>query len=359
MKYIVYKTTNLVNNYIYIGVHGTDTLETFDKYLGNGVYTNRPNTYEKAKTCFQQAVKQFGVTNFYRETLATFDTAEEAYALEELLVNDDFLARSDVYNMIRGGVINNTAGKTIYKYSAITGEFISSYPSVTAAAQSVKSSGSTLVHSIKHRFQIRGSVFDFNKVPKIDITMYNFKELQPVYRYKKDGSYDKAFDSLNQAGRYTFDTTATCIQKAARLGYLVKDAYYFSFYKCDKYDKARTEQIKKRPVSQYSSTGDFIKTYTTQEQAEKSNKCANITRAIKTRSKDCNGYYWSLEELPKFNCPVRRIAKKVVKVDELGNELQTWPSANACAKEVGTAVKKVLQGEYRRHKGFIYKYKND
>lgn len=43
----------------------------------------------------------------------------------------------------------------------------------------------------------------------------------------------------------------------------------------------------------------------------------------------------------------------------LGNELQTWPSADACAKEVGTAVKKVLQGEYRRHKGFIYKYKND
>ena len=32
MKYIVYKTTNLVNNYIYIGVHKTNTPYEFDGY---------------------------------------------------------------------------------------------------------------------------------------------------------------------------------------------------------------------------------------------------------------------------------------------------------------------------------------
>ena len=78
MKYIVYKTTNKVNNYIYIGVHKTANPDTFDLYLANGIYINKPETYEKAKTKMQQAVKEYGVKNFFRETLAVFDNAEDA-----------------------------------------------------------------------------------------------------------------------------------------------------------------------------------------------------------------------------------------------------------------------------------------
>ena len=48
MKYIVYKTTNLINNYIYIGVHKTQDPNIFDSYIGCGVYINKPYTYEKA-----------------------------------------------------------------------------------------------------------------------------------------------------------------------------------------------------------------------------------------------------------------------------------------------------------------------
>jgi hypothetical protein len=52
MKYIVYKTTNLINNYIYIGVHGTEDPNIFDGYIGCGVNIHQPHSYEKAKTKF-------------------------------------------------------------------------------------------------------------------------------------------------------------------------------------------------------------------------------------------------------------------------------------------------------------------
>lgn len=52
--YIVYKTTNLVNQKIYIGQHSTENLN--DGYLGSGVL-------------LQKAIKKYGRQNFIRETL--------------------------------------------------------------------------------------------------------------------------------------------------------------------------------------------------------------------------------------------------------------------------------------------------
>ena len=64
MKYIVYKTTNLINGFIYIGVHHTNTPYQFDMYLANGIYINKPDSYKKCKTAMQKAVSEFGVKNF-------------------------------------------------------------------------------------------------------------------------------------------------------------------------------------------------------------------------------------------------------------------------------------------------------
>jgi len=86
--YLVYQTTNLINNKIYIGVHTTKNLK--DGYLGSG----------KALT---HAITKYGRENFKREILFYFDNPEEMFKKEIELVNEEFLKREDVYNLKVGG----------------------------------------------------------------------------------------------------------------------------------------------------------------------------------------------------------------------------------------------------------------
>lgn len=100
--YIVYRTTNLVNQKIYIGKHKQEFHfpVVFDGYFGSGISLNR-------------AIKKYGAENFIRETLHVFYTPEEAYQKEKELVNEAFVARKDTYNMVSGGCGTKFHDKTI------------------------------------------------------------------------------------------------------------------------------------------------------------------------------------------------------------------------------------------------------
>lgn len=95
IKYVVYQTTNLVNGKIYVGQHKT-IKGSKDYYIGSG-------------SLIRQAIKKYGHENFKCEILHEFDTREEAAEMEALIVNEDFIARPDVYNLMVGG--NGPGGK--------------------------------------------------------------------------------------------------------------------------------------------------------------------------------------------------------------------------------------------------------
>ena len=101
--YTIYKVTNNVNGKIYIGSHKTKDIN--DNYMGSGKYLN-------------YAVEKYSIENFTKEILYIFDTPEPMYAKEAELVNVDFVAESNTYNLKIGGFggfdyINST-GKNLY-----------------------------------------------------------------------------------------------------------------------------------------------------------------------------------------------------------------------------------------------------
>lgn len=88
MLHTIYKIENILNGKFYIGKHSTNNLD--DEYMGSGKYIKR-------------AIQKYGIENFRKEILFIFTDENEAYLKEREIVNEEFIKRTDVYNIIIGG----------------------------------------------------------------------------------------------------------------------------------------------------------------------------------------------------------------------------------------------------------------
>jgi len=88
MRYLIYKTTNILNGKYYIGAHIQKKQN--DNYLGSGQILSK-------------AIRKYGRTNFVREILFEFSNEDEMWEKEADLVTLDFVSQSNNYNIMLGG----------------------------------------------------------------------------------------------------------------------------------------------------------------------------------------------------------------------------------------------------------------
>lgn len=88
MYFIIYQTTNIINGKIYVGKHETEDLN--DEYLGSG-------------TLLTKAIRKYGRENFRKTVLHILPHRNAMLNKEKEIVNEEFVARPDTYNLKVGG----------------------------------------------------------------------------------------------------------------------------------------------------------------------------------------------------------------------------------------------------------------
>lgn len=200
IKYIVYITTNMVNGKIYIGVHGTETPDKFDGYLGNSAWANLPNTYNKGKYPIHAAILKYGPSNFRRNVIKVFDSKEEALKMEAELVTEEFIKQSNNYNATVGGGIPPKSNKKVNQYD-LRGVYIKTWDSEVSITNYFKCKAS-ISKVIKNKRNFAGYFWTWEDQKEINIEEYaKTSRFGFVDQYDLEGNYITSYKNANMASQ--------------------------------------------------------------------------------------------------------------------------------------------------------------
>lgn len=360
MKYILYCTTNVVNKFIYVGWHKTENPYEFDGYIGNGISKTTLSKLKHPKTKFEYAVKEYGYKNFVRSTLFIVDTLEEVLRLEEIVVNEEFLKRPDVYNMALGGQAGFDTSIAVYQYSD-KGEFIREYHSQSEAARSVNRVQASIWKAITYKTKCANCFWTTEKLDKINVEEmhdYTDKRCIPIFQYSEDGTFDCGYISIKDAAR-VLGISDSNIGVALKLGRMCNHKYFSTkFYSKLDVKTENKKQERGTLIYQYDLDGNFIAEYKGMPAAKQAlGITSDIYKAIKL-GRTAGNYQWSFKKFDKIAPYPQKSgrAKKVGKFDKDGNLIEEFKSLAKCKAQEGSGVIHVLEGRDEFHKGFIYKY---
>ena len=288
MEYIVYETTNLVNNKFYIGVHKTENSNVFDGYIGCGVYMQNPSSYMNPKTLFQFAVKKYGIKNFRRKVLKVFDNVDDALKLEAELVDINFIKRTDTYNIALGGIeidVTQFSYRSIYKYSA-SGKLVDSYESVTEAAKDAGCEEKTIYRAIKSGMKRGDYYYSYTLTDNFIPSKLPSLKGKTIYVYDLEGNY---VTSLLSGVKNFFNITHYGNIRQAILNDRPYKGYQLSLEKKDKLHKANAPSNTSKRIGCYDLNGNLIEEFSSIKQATKKYG-SGVFRVLNNRQKQTKGF---------------------------------------------------------------------
>lgn len=361
-KYIVYQTINIVNNKIYVGYHKVKDPNKFCGYIGNGVNINYPSTYMNPKYPFQYAVKKYGTSNFKRSTLYIFDTEEEALKKEAEIVNEEFVKRSDTYNVALGGKKRpySPVYTKIYQFD-ISGKQIKCWNDVYEIIDVYQTWKQSFYSAINNKQRLYNFYWSYSS--QINISEYsNPNNSRKVYKYNKDGKCVDIYESINEAGK------VNNVQPGHIIGYVKNgvftDAgYYYSYELYDEYIPKPRLDLKDKILYLYDLQGNFVRSQSTKDFKKEFHihTYKTISNVILNKS-SIQGYQIRLCKKDKIDKYSTKNKKRSVEVYTVSGEfVKEFDSVTAACKELkldSSTVSKILRGCGKTTKGYTIKYKN-
>lgn len=363
MKYIVYLTKNLKSkingiNRIYVGVHQTENPETFDGYLGCGVYVNQPSTYMYGKTPFQKAVKKYGTDAFERTILFVYDLKEDAYEKEKEIVNLDFLKQDYTYNACLGG-ISYSNYKKLYQFD-LEGNLKKVWDFSIEAYEFYGIPMEKFEYAIQDKHPLLDSFWSTTE--NINLSEYSTKPWgspKVTHLYSKNGKWLKEFISRKACGDYLEKDESTICNAIQRQS-LIDDQYYVTDKLTDEFKPKPRIQYMKTKFYVYDKTNKFYGEFIGKEvmnviNLKSWNGIRDIFRDNKGWYKD---FYLSLESIDKVPEKVWKNKIKVDIFDKYGNFIETLNTVKEVKEKYkvpASKIKNIQQGD-RYFKDWIFKY---
>lgn len=288
-EWIVYKTVNLINNHIYIGVHKTK-VGIYDGYIGNDIYKDEDAVKNYA---FHRAVKKYGYKNFKRETLFTYPDSEsgklQAYKKEAELVNREFLKRKDVYNMVLGGKVPSSANEREVAQYDLNGNFIAVYQSLIYATSITGEPKSSIQHCCSKKTYSGKYQWRYFTGNSSNIDAANLKN-KTVYQFDLKGNYITYYKSVTDAAK-SVNTRESNISAVCLGNRTECKSFYWSYKKQFNYNPPSNKCIK---VACYDDFGNLLCVYDSLRDAERKSNISRklITNCIKGKSKHAGKVRW-------------------------------------------------------------------
>lgn len=359
MKYIVYCTTNLVNNKIYIGVHQTEDPEKFDGYIGCGVKISMPSTFMKPKTAFQYAVKKYGIKNFNRVILFVYDNAKDAYKKEAEIVNEDFIKQNTNYNLILGGGEDRPT-EPIYQFDDL-GNLVKKWNTLVEAAEFFNCPNKSFKNAMLYKEKLFG--YFWSRKEQINRKEYsNGTPKKPVYKYLKNGKLIKEYDSLTECAKKE-NKSASSLITAIQGESLVDKNFYYSFNLTDEFKPKPRISLRGKKFYLYTLDGEYLQEFQNCKELQDFmgvKSFSSVSDVINRRNGLYKEYQIKLEKFDKIPPVEKRCAKKKVDVfDKTGNLLGTYNSVAEAAKNYNaklSSVNRVLRGLANTTAGYIFKF---
>lgn len=358
MKYIVYITTNIINNKVYVGVHKTENPLIFDNYLGNAVFSNQPSSYNRRETPFQCAVAKYGPKNFKRTVLKVFDNEQDALDLERWIVCPEFINRKDTYNITLGGGKPPINSIEIYQYTT-DGKLIKTWKSVAEVIKFYNINKDRLRMVIDEK----RSMFNSYWTDEFQEELFNLYEYRPSARgcirvYTVDGTFKGIYNSGKEACLAQNISLSDLSNHTRRKTPL--DGYYY-LKEGEKIEDFLSGKILQNPkIYLYDNNGDFIKEFKNISLVKKEFKYNknDIIRAIKNNANYKN-HYWSYDKynniLKEDPTIIINIPRKVYQYTLEGDFVREWNSITECRKEF-PSVLQVCLGNRNHCKKFKFSF---
>lgn len=356
MEYIVYLTTNVVNNKIYVGVHGTTDSTIFDGYIGNSIniFTSNPEL-KNPKIPFHKAVKKYGYNAFKRAIIKVFDNEQDALDLEAEIVNEEFIKRTDTYNVTLGGGMPPLLNKIVYQYD-FEGNFVKEWNSLTSAGKYYNSSPCSIGKAALFKRTSCNSFWSFYKFDKLDIKEYKkYSPEKPVYIYNEFGLYEMSFNSMSDCAAFLNDNISH-IQRSIKTGVKTK-GYYISLDLVSEYIKPNTKRLSGM-IHQYDLEGNYIQSFSKPSdlKARLNIDTKGINNSIRL-NESYKGFLWVRgEKVDKLepHKPAHK-SRKIGQYSMDGTLVNVFNTVREARKEFPN-VSKVLNGTAKHCHNYYFKY---